>query len=228
MGVNSGWVPLPSDWINEGNLKELRWRNGGEGSDNIAALMALTAIAHVADRETGIARATYDEICLATDLSRAKLSGGLSRLEDLRLVERNPDGNRSQYRLAGKDGYWAQFPARSMYSGGRIHCFSDFPLRRRIGLDALKLFFLFVARRDTRTNLTNLGYDKIQEYSAVDRPRIKPAISFLASIPLVYVEHVPSQAWEGGTANAYRICGLETRRHMGTTGRASDGVLSAP
>jgi hypothetical protein len=93
-------------------------------------------------------------------------------------------------------------------------------------LDALKLFFLFVARRGRDTNLASIGYDKIEEYSGMKRLRIKPAISFLASLSLIYVEHVPSKTTPG-IANAYRIVGLESYHHLGTTGRGLDAISVA-
>ena len=49
------WVRLPSTWIEAGGLREFRWRPGG--ADNVAALLALSVIAHNAD-DTGTARAT--------------------------------------------------------------------------------------------------------------------------------------------------------------------------
>ena len=63
------WVRLPSAWIEQGGLRRLRW-SGEEptGSDNIAALMVLSPIAHNADDE-GMAKCTYDQLCLATGLS---------------------------------------------------------------------------------------------------------------------------------------------------------------
>jgi hypothetical protein len=62
--------------------------------------MALTAIAHHANDQNGIAWRTYDALCLATGLSRAKLSNGLDVLENLQVIERMPEG-RSTYKLCG-------------------------------------------------------------------------------------------------------------------------------
>ena len=223
MSIRS-WVRLPSIWIEEGGLKQLSWGAAGQGADNIAALMALTAIAHVADDETGIARVTYDQLCGWTGLSRAKLSSGLQILKTLGVIARVPDAPQSTYRLMSYDpqGGWAKLPGKRMYSGGRIHAFDEFRLRKQVELDALKLFFLFVARRDRRTNLANISYDKIEEYTGIKRRKIKAAISFLASLSLVYVEHLPSTANEQGISNAYRIVGVESRIHMGTRGRGLD------
>jgi hypothetical protein len=76
------WVRLPSDWINYGDgLKRIQWKSDGVGSDATAALMALTAIAHHANSQSGIARLSYDALCFITGLSRAKLSNGLDVLE---------------------------------------------------------------------------------------------------------------------------------------------------
>lgn len=222
---NREWVRLPSNWINEGGLKSLSWKNGGTGADHIAALMALTVIAHSADSESGVARITYDRFCQATHLSRAKVSKGLDALERINVIEREPRDARSFYKLANynaADG-WAKFPFKSMYSFGTIAAFTDFQLRRVAELDALKLFFLMVARRDRQTNIANIGYEKIEEYTNIRRVRIKTAISFLASRSLVYVERLPSMVSPDGVSNAYRVVGVEGFKHMGTQGRSLDG-----
>jgi hypothetical protein len=224
------WVRLPSGWIARGRLTSLQWQSGGEGSDNTAALMVLTAIAHVADEDTGIAHATYDQLCAATVLSRAKLSNGLQVLDRLEILNPCPDGLRSTYQLNGYDRErgWAKFPAKGMYTGSSITAFMDFRLRRVAELDALKLFYLFIAHRDRNTNLANIGYDKIEEYTGVKRARIKTAISFLASLPLVHVEYLPSKTNPLGVSSAYRIVGVEPYKHMGTTGRTMDLLPTAP
>jgi hypothetical protein len=220
------WVRLPSNWINECGLTALSWKHGGKGADHIAALMALTVIAHAADADTGVARVTYDDFSAKAGLSRAKISNGLDALERIKVVEREPEGARSTYKLANFDptGGWAKFPYKGMYSAGTIAAFTDFQLRRVAELDALKLFFLFVARRDRQNNVANIGYGKIEEYTDIRRVRIKTAISFLASRSLIYVEHIPSLENSHGISNAYRIAGLEPYNHMGTRGRAMEAA----
>ncbi len=220
------WVRLPSSWINDYGLRSLSWKNGGKGADHIAAPMALTVIAHAADSETGVARVTYDHFCQATLLSRAKVSKGLDALEHIEVIEREPGDARSSYKLANYDvaGGWAKFPSKSMYSSDTIAAFTDFQLRRVAELDALKLFFLMVARRDRHMNVANIGYEKIEEYTNIRRVRIKTAISFLAARSLVYVEHLPSTVSPDGVANSYRVVGVEAHRHTGTQGRTLDSV----
>lgn len=217
------WVRLPSNWVQQRGLKAFKWEARGAGANQIAALMVLTVVAHNADQETGEARLTYDDFCAHTELSRAKVARGIAIVEERQLIKRPEYQGQSTFQLVDFDrgAGWAKFPAKSMYSGKhRIAAFADFRLRKAVELDALKLFFLFAARRDNNTNRANISYPTIEEYTAVPVARIKSATSFLASHSLIYIDHVPSQANEHGVANAYRVAGIDPRRHMGTLGRS--------
>jgi hypothetical protein len=228
------WVRLPSAWIDDKGLTKLTWKSGGEGADNVAALMTLTAIAHAADQETGISNLTYDALCNSTTLSRAKLSNGLDVLKyNLQVIETPPEAARSTYQLTnfGTGNHWAKMPLKSMRALGKIAAFADFQLRKVAELDALKLFFLFMARRDRATNVANIGYEKIEDYTGIRRVRIKAAISFLASFPLVYVEQIPSSVNPNGFSHAYRIVGVDSYNNMATRGRGmneSDAPVTYP
>jgi hypothetical protein len=92
----------------------------------------------------------------------------------------------------------------------------------------LKLYLLIVSRRDRTNNLAHITYDRIEEYSGIDRDNIKTAISILAAIGMVHVEHLPRQISQYGFSSAYRIVHLDTYRHMGTTGQNLDLADSAP
>ncbi len=127
----SPWMRLPSGWIRNGTLTRLSWHYRGKGADNIAALMALTAIAHAADEENGVAHITYDRLCEVTGLSRAKLSKGLVVLKNTVVIKSGPLDTRSTYTLADYNptGGWAKFPVKSMCAGGRIVAFDEFRLQ---------------------------------------------------------------------------------------------------
>ncbi len=217
------WVRLPTKWIRSGGLWDFHW-DANRGSDNIASLMALLAIAHHADDQSGVAKLTYDDLEICTNLSRAKVSGGLSVLEENEIIDREPHG-RSTYRLVdyGK-APWGKLPARRLYQHGRIAALSDFHLRKPVELNALKLFFLVVERRNNDTNLANISYEKIHEYSGIQEYHIKSAISFLAANGLLYVEHVPSSVSKYGISNAYRLPYIDPYSHMGTIGRGLDSA----
>jgi len=217
----SEWVRFPSAWIAEQGLKDFKWAHGGPGADHLAALMTLIVIAHSIDPETGVARATYDDLTNRACLSRPKISRALTLLQDRQLISRPAGAGRSVVGLAKYDQVpWAKLPFRGMYEGGRIRAFDEFKLRKVIELDALKLFLLFAQRRDQSTNLANVSYDKIEEYTGIARVRIKHAISFLVSHLLIHVEQIPSRHAEFGVSHAYRLVGVDTHIHMGNRGRA--------
>jgi predicted transcriptional regulator len=214
------WVRLPTDWIiQEGGLRQLRWTKEN-GSDNVAALMSLAVIAHHAEDDSGSSKLTYDTMCMATGLSRAKVSGGLTVLEKLNIVSRNTPG-RSTYRLINyrTQGGWGKLPASGLYRGNQIEAFEVFHLRKAVELNALKLYFLFVAARNSATNLARIGYDKIHDHTGVAPNKIRHSLSLLAAVGLVFVEHVPSKQSEFGISNAYRLAHVDSYKHMGTTGR---------
>ncbi|MGY3602761.1 MULTISPECIES: hypothetical protein [unclassified Bradyrhizobium] len=208
------WTKLPSRWIEQKRLRELRWANGA-GADNLAGLMTLLVLVHHAD-DQGRAVITYDDLTHCTSLSRAKVAAGLNVVEAMGLISR--DERRSGYVLRDYDPVagWAKIPARLLYFDGRVAAFDDFKLRSPAELHALKLYFLFASRRDRLTNFANISYDKITEYSGVEQHAIKRAISILLHNGLLYVERQRSYARAGGVANAYRLVGLETRNHSGT------------
>ena len=214
------WIKLPSGWIEENGLRQFRWKQG-KGANNLAALMALTALAHEADEIEGTLHATYDELCLATGLSRAKLSAGLGVLEERGRIERGGDG-RGSFRMSDYDpaGGWVMFPCSSLYEGDEIRAFHQMHLRNQAELNALKLYFLIASRRDRKMNWTMLTYDKIEEYSGVARNSIRQALSWLVLQNLIHIDRAKTELNEDGIANVYRLANLEPRRHAGTTGRA--------
>lgn len=221
------WVKLPSAWINEGGLQNFRWvGKAGSNADNTTALMTLIALAHHADHQSGVGFITYDLLEILIGRSRAKLARGLAILEERSIIERE-GGGRSYYGLLRFDPVrdWAKLPCKSLYHGDRMAFFDDFTLRKPAELNALKLYLLFAARRGDDTNMANISYDKITEYSGIAREHIKAGLSVLAINNLAHVERVPSTKNEFGISNAYRLTGIEPHIHMGTRGRGMDAAL---
>lgn len=213
---------MPTQWIQDEGLKGFRWRTG-EGADNAAALMVLIVMAQHAAHETGQGDMTYGELSDCASLSRAKVSAGLKIIEGKNLILRQKDG-RSSYALAGYDltKGWGKLPAAKLYTHGHVAFFSQLHLRKPAELDALKLYLLFVARRDNKTNFANIRYEKIEDYTGIDRNRIKSGLSLLAANGMTYVEHTPTTKNQFGVANAYRLPHIDSHMHMGTVGRGMD------
>lgn len=212
------FVKLPSAWINDRGLRAFTWKPNG--SDNVAALMVLIVIAQHMDPDDGVARLTFTQLADMVSIGREKVARALDLLDERSLIERWTDG-RSTYQVVGYDpaAGWAKLPTKGLYQNGVISAFQDFRLRRRAELDALKLYLLFAARRSNDTNLANIGYDKIEEYTGITRPHIRSALSVLGAHSLVQIERFESSMSDSGVANAYRLSHLDSYRHMGTIGR---------
>lgn len=219
MSAMKNWKKLPTRWIEDRGLVKLRWR-AGEGSSNIAALMLLAVIGHNFEEDTFCSHVTYDTFAVATGLSRTKISHGLMVLEEQEIIDRLED-RQSTYQLIDFNpaAGWGKLPARSLYHNGMILAFHEFHLRKKVELDALKLYFAIIARRDNNSNLARMNYDTIETYTGIPRNRIKSAISLLAANSLIHVEHIASTISDFGVSNAYRLVHLDQRRHMGTTGK---------
>jgi hypothetical protein len=205
------WVKLPTHWIEAHGLKDIRWSNG-EGSSLAAGLMLLIVLAHHMDDATGRVRITYDALCEATGLSRTKVSHGLRALEAKQLIFR-PSGQNSTYDLAAytPEKGWGKLPCHGLYRGNQVSAFQAFSLRSRTELDALKLYLLFVSRRSTELNATQIGYDKIEEWTGINRNRIKNGVSLLIFQHLVNVESEKSKNSLFGNSHIYRLTHLDPR-----------------
>lgn len=220
MTILQQWVKLPSAWIEARGLKHFNWKQGS-GSSNTAALMSLIVIAHHADKETGTARISYDDLGKATHLSRSLISKALTVLDGFKLIEREPDGQ-STYKLLSYDPSkgWAMLPARALYSNEGVAAFRDFHLRKPAELHALKLYLAFAARRDRNKNSSFMTYEQIHEYTGVPEAMIKTALSILAVNGLIVTEQTLRQE-KYGFSHSYRLSHLFPTKHMGTIGRAS-------
>lgn len=213
------WVRLPTNWVREEGLVDFRAAPGSLANE-IAALMNLIAIAHLADGQTGIARATYDDLTRMTGCSREKVARALDILHDRELVDFSL--GRSQCRLENYDpeaGGWAKLPCKRLYCDDTIAPFPEFYLRKRAELDALKLYLLFIAFRDNWTNQAMIGFDKISEYTGIHRQHIKTGTSLLVSHGLIHIEHMASEERLEGVKNCYRLVGIDPYNHQGTRGR---------
>lgn len=213
------WVMMPSKWILDGNLRGFTWAKN-EGANNLAALMVLAPILHHMDRQSGNSFLTYDDLELATSLSRHKISDGLQVLKARNIINASHQ-RRSIYEVANFNPLigWAKLPARGLYRDGRISFFDELNLRKRSELDAMKLWYFFAARRDNDVNLAKVTYDQISIGTGISRERIKSGVSILAANSMIHIEHIPSRQSEYGVASAYRFPQIDSSRHMGTVGR---------
>ena len=171
------------------------------------------------------ARATYDDLMIATGISRTKISDGLDILAKRNLIVRGPEG-RSTFGLTnyGEEHRWAGLPAKPLYDPHwSIPMFEDFHLRKPAELDAVKLYLAFAARRDTGQNVTRMTYNHISDYAGIKLGRIKRALGILNINGLITVESYERMDGLPGASHGYRLAHLYPTLHAGTTGRATRG-----
>lgn len=224
------WRQLPTTWVHSKELRNLRWPvHGGEAITclMLVLLMAQRRPLHSDGTNGMTVEVTYDEMQTALGRPRATISAGLKLLLQLGWIRKGQ--TRSQYVFTGPDRPWGKVPASPLYdTTGFIKSFEGWTLRNYIELDAMKLYFVLVAFRDTKSNQTRISYSKLNEYSGVGTGRIKGALSLLVASHLLYVER--GELVEFGTAdtaNAYRLRGVDPYKHLGTADPATITQLNA-
>lgn len=217
------WKKIPTQRFKDGIfLRELRWK-GDKKSDQIAALMLYIAlIHHVSSDELsmGECNVTYTVLADTTGLSRSKISGGLQLLEEYDLIDRQVRrGATSLYRITGYQCFsgWAKLPWKGLYQAGsdQISAFKEFRLRKKIELNALKLYFLILAHKSRKTGYASINYETIAEQAGIQKNDIRSALTLLITLNLVQVD---KKFWGNGDRphNVYRLCHVDSYRHRGT------------
>lgn len=233
------WVKLPTEVLRDVSQSPLRGMTwvGQSKSDYISALMVYIVLVHHANEHDSIRSGakgtvciTYEKLCDLIGVSRSKVSKGIKILESLSLIEKMLNGRKNMYSITNFlcTSGWAKLPAKGLYDKGMsyIKAFASFKLRSKVELHALKIYLVIVAFRDNSTNHTQLSYDKISEYSFVQKNDIKSALSLLVANKLIQVDSIPTELNEFSTSNLYRLCYLEVHKHRGTNGRATLAATS--
>ncbi|MDG6778313.1 helix-turn-helix domain-containing protein [Thiomicrorhabdus sp. zzn3] len=226
------WEKMPSYWITnngENSLSSLRW-SGSDNADKIAALMIYIVFVHHAkidlingESVQGICSLSYSELSEISGLSRAKVSGGIKILIEMKRVKKILVGRKNRYQLldyASEKG-WAKLPVKKLYSetGSRLYAFHRFHLRVKNELNALKMYLLIAAFRSNSENCCRMSYERITEYTGINRNEIRSAISLLINLGLIQVDTEASKVNDGRSVNLYRLCYLEPYMHRGTLAR---------
>lgn len=226
------WKPCPTRKINAGLLRQFHWNDGGRAK-HLAALMCWVVIVHEAN-EDGFAKVTYDYFQATTGLGRTSISDGLKVLIDFNIVERGgklghyllsdftqQKENEAKQFIENQSRPWGKLPVKRLYSGQSIRMFNAMTRRQKAELDALKLFFLIVARRDRRNNSANMTYDQIGGWAGIPKGRVGAAITVLAANHVVLVSEQSSNQSDFGISNSYRLVGVDSYLHRGTALRAT-------
>lgn len=226
------WVKIPSErFLDEANspLLGMKW-SGDAKSDYIATLMLYIVLVHhandkqsLANGQLGDTQISYDKLTELLGISRTKVSNGIRVLESLSLIKVSTNKRPNIFTIVGLvDGSrWGKLPAKGLYNKqlSIIKVFESFRLRSKVELNALKIYLVIVAFRDSQIGYTKLGYEKISQYAGVQRNDIKPALSFLITNDFLQVDSESTDLNQFSTANVYWLRHIEPHKHRGTIGR---------
>lgn len=139
---------------------------------------------------------TYDEIENYTFVARGEIKPALDLLEYKELITVRRCGNRNFYQInnSSRGTRFAKVPKR-IFDDSLLQFLTlkrstvQQNRRRQTALDALKLYCLFLAFRKNEDNRARIGYDKIIEYTSIQRKNIKRSISLLIEIGFINSEN---------------------------------------
>ncbi|RUX73387.1 hypothetical protein EN925_00860 [Mesorhizobium sp. M7A.F.Ca.US.006.04.2.1] len=188
-----------------------------------AALKVLLAIVVRAENKStaqaaqtqGSACMSYDELIDLTDLSRAMISSAVKLLTSagIVIVKREGRGGKNRYFLTGygETDRYGKIPNKTLYRqapSDRLSALHELSCRRESDMNALKLYLLFCAFRDGKTNAAMIGYERIWIYTGIPEAKIRRAISVLIEHGFIQVDRDRSSAEKKNHPNRYEILGL--------------------
>lgn len=210
------WAKLPTAWIRyDDKLRCFSVKNIGA---SIAALKIYLAIVLKANfkpndvfDKSGCASLSFTEFEDLTGMSRALVAQGLKKLKEHELIVVEKEGRPNIYRLTSYDDErgWSKLPKRYLFGSenlGKIQKITEFSMRHRAHLNALRIYLLLLANGNGKWTL--LSYDKITEYTGMSREFIHPAISVLIDMQLINVSSEETSLVKTKSPNKYHFRGL--------------------
>jgi hypothetical protein len=202
------WVRAPYGIVTAA-LPKLMWRRVDDGSmaADLAALMVYIALLYAAETEEPdelIARQTYEDLRLATGISRKLVGEGLQRLQDLGLIVASGSSQRRTYTIVWDEDRkrFFKIPCAPFVSGRLILPFQDLTLRSKHELHALKLYLYLAAVRDNDLRYAVAAYEKIYFRTGISERYIRKAINVLNNAGMMQKLDAPPD-FDGTTASTY-------------------------
>ncbi|EKL0057007.1 hypothetical protein VXG39_004805 [Vibrio parahaemolyticus] len=189
---------LPNWWFRNGKLfSELKANQAGEG---IAVMKCLLAMSVLIDFYTKDVDASITDFEKITGLSRPMVIKGISRLQNLGIIEVDKTNYRNNYKFVVKadDSRWAKVPLNITRKK-----LSQISNRGTAPFVALKVYITLLSlRRNEEVNI-KLTHEKIREYTRVQPNQIRAGLDVLFSYSLLHL--LPK---EENMSNEYQILGI--------------------
>lgn len=221
----SWWLSNKGEWGDEirHTLAELHWRD-----HRAAGICALLILIMLATRLNEVVRAarkaglpdtdtvsvTWTELQRATGHARATVGKGIMLLESWGVIKVTKVGRANRYQLVRvhTPGDWCAlpltFPEKNGDAVSRFHALPS----TQLGLNALKLYIVLLARRSTQYNTAALSFNGIIRWTGIRREDIRKAWGFLDGQQLAAVSTLRdprhSKLSEDDQSQRYAIVGL--------------------
>lgn len=226
------FAQLPSWWLSsiEGpddkrrhTLAELHWRD--HRAAGICALLILIMLATRLNNVNRVARksgkpdtdtvaVTWTELQEATGHARATVGKGIMLLESWDVLKVKKVGRANHYQLVRvhEPGDWCALPLTfPEKDGDAVSRFRNLP-STQLGLNALKLYVVLLARRSHSYNTTALSFNGIVRWTGIRREDIRKAWGFLDGQQLATVSTMRdtrhSKFGDDDQSQRYAIIGL--------------------
>ncbi|XWY22628.1 hypothetical protein ACNGTP_10665 (plasmid) [Bisgaard Taxon 45] len=175
---------LPNEWIRNGRLKEFiaTVRRG----ESIAALKCLLALNLCMDFYSyTTSEISYSQLENMTNLSRPMVCTGINILLSRNIIEieKESSGRSARvYRFVKVDERWSKVPKYKV-----ADFIKNINNRGMSSLSALKIYLVLLTVRNNKSDIVNIGYEKIRNYTGLQSKDIRPGWQVLYEHKLIEV-----------------------------------------
>lgn len=201
---NNTFCALPSKWILDNGLKEFRLDSEGKIIAALKILLTLNLVMDFHSKET--CRISYSDIEKVTQLSRPMIRNGLSTLIDKHLISVNCKKSENKgliykFNTHGSNG-WARIPKDKL-----IGFLKGLRNRGRNSSASLKIYLTLASLRNNQSDIANIGYEKLREYTGLQSKDIRSAIETLFEYKMISVYQELDDLTRKYKSNSYVILG---------------------
>lgn len=204
MGKGKSFSALPSKWILDKNLVKLRRDSAGKITAALKVLLALNLSMDFKEKVTS--RVSYSNLEKLTNLSRPMIRAGLSILLEQQIISVADKKSKNKgliyrFNTFGSEG-WARVPK------DQIEFFlKNLNNRGKTSLSALKIYLTLISLRNNESDIANIGYEKLREYTGLQSNDIKPGIETLFEFRMISVYQELDNSTRKYKSNSYVIIG---------------------